>query len=138
MWILTDVNKNVITESVTKASIVYKRYDAKRIVKGVYSVKELPLADPDKMEGFPKEGWLYGSKELAEKHGCCDCSQDAESESKVNLGCISVDVQRLSDGTFDVWISTESSSGSHYESVSADDVGTYVADLIESLAENYQ
>lgn len=47
---------------------------------------------------------------------------------------ISVDVQGK-DGKYDVWIATESSSGSHYRDIDANKIGEYTADLIDTLEE---
>ena len=55
----------------------------------------------------------------------------------ISLGTFDVDVSLLSDGTFDVYLSHEGSSGEHYEHVSADRIGELVADDVECIAENY-
>lgn len=52
------------------------------------------------------------------------------------LTSISVDVEVMPNGNYDVWIASEGSSGAHYVDVDADKVGENVADLIECLAEN--
>ena len=57
--------------------------------------------------------------------------------NNVNLGTFDVDVQLMSDGTFDVYISHEGSSGEHYKHVTADRIGQLLADDIECIAENY-
>lgn len=48
---------------------------------------------------------------------------------------ITVDVKGNENGTYDAYIATECSSGSHYPEITADKIGEYVADLIESLNE---
>lgn len=48
---------------------------------------------------------------------------------------IIVDVQSNGDGTYDAYIATESSSGSHYPAISAVKIGENVADLIDTLEE---
>lgn len=55
--------------------------------------------------------------------------------AKIKLSAISIDVSVNSDGTFDTWISTESSSGDHYDRISSNRLGDIVADLVECLAE---
>lgn len=47
---------------------------------------------------------------------------------------ISVDVQG-SDGKYDVWIATDSGSGSHYRDIDAAKIGEYTADLVDTLDE---
>lgn len=51
------------------------------------------------------------------------------------LSTIMVDAKKQNNGLYDVYIATESSSGEHYTDVTSDTIGTYVADLIECLAE---
>lgn len=51
------------------------------------------------------------------------------------LSAISVDVEMMEDRRFDVWISTEGSSGAHYTGITSDEIGRYIADLVEVLAE---
>ncbi|MBO5435147.1 hypothetical protein J6A31_04925 [bacterium] len=48
---------------------------------------------------------------------------------------ILVDVKSNGDGTYDTYIATENSSGSHYPAIIANTVGEYVADLIDTLEE---
>lgn len=48
---------------------------------------------------------------------------------------ISVDIKSNEDGTYDAWIATESSSGSHYPRIDAKHIGKYVADLVDTLEE---
>lgn len=48
---------------------------------------------------------------------------------------ISVDVKSNNDGTYDTYIATENSSGSHYPAIDANKIGEYVADLIDTLEE---
>ena len=56
-------------------------------------------------------------------------------KKNIPLSAISVDVEIQPDNTLDVYISTEGSSGAHYQNVSAEAVGENVQDLIECLAE---
>lgn len=58
-----------------------------------------------------------------------------EKREKEQLSTISVDVQTNHNGTYDVYISTEGSSGCHYPDISAEVVGENVADLIDTLEE---
>lgn len=51
------------------------------------------------------------------------------------LSAISVDAEMMENGKFDVWISTEGSSGAHYTGVTSDEIGRHVADLVEVLAD---
>ena len=46
---------------------------------------------------------------------------------------IIIDVISNEDGTYDTYIATESSSGSHYDAIDAEIIGSYTADLIDSL-----
>lgn len=48
---------------------------------------------------------------------------------------ISVDIKSNGNGTYDTYISTEGSSGSHYEAINAQTIGEYTADLIDTLEE---
>lgn len=48
---------------------------------------------------------------------------------------ISIDIKSNGDGTYDTYISTES-SGSHYEAITAQTIGEYTADLIDTLEES--
>lgn len=48
---------------------------------------------------------------------------------------ISVDIMSNHDGTYDVYISTECSSGSHYPCITAAEIGDNVADLVDTLEE---
>ena len=50
---------------------------------------------------------------------------------------ISVDVKSNENGTYDAYIATENSSGSHYEAASASEIGENVAGLIDTLEESY-
>ncbi len=56
----------------------------------------------------------------------------------IDLGSFSVDVELQENGKFDVWISHEGSSGTHYRDITADKIGDLVADEIECIAEGYQ
>ncbi len=57
---------------------------------------------------------------------------------QIDLGTFSVDVKLQDNGKFDVYIAHEGSSGTHYTDVSADEIGEYVAEDIECIAESYQ
>ena len=48
---------------------------------------------------------------------------------------ISVEVNTNHDGTYDIYLSTECSSGEHYENISAAKIGEYVADLVDTVEE---
>ncbi|MGN0485534.1 MAG: hypothetical protein ACI4HI_18500 [Lachnospiraceae bacterium] len=48
---------------------------------------------------------------------------------------ITVDLQQNENGTFDTWISTEGSSGAHYKTATAEEIGLHVKELIECLTE---
>ena len=48
---------------------------------------------------------------------------------------ITVDVRRMEDGTLDVWVGHEGSSGLHYEHVTADDIGRLVKEEVDDLVE---
>lgn len=48
---------------------------------------------------------------------------------------ISVEVFQNKDGTFNTYIATDSSSGENYNHVSADEIGEYVAGLIECIVD---
>lgn len=50
------------------------------------------------------------------------------------IGNFEVDVELMADGTFDVYLSHDGSSGEHYEHVSADRIGSLLADDIEAVA----
>ena len=58
-----------------------------------------------------------------------------EQRKNKNLGSFTVDVEVMPDGSLDVWIAHEGSSGEHYIGVSEDEVGEYVAELIECVKE---
>lgn len=51
------------------------------------------------------------------------------------LNTISVDIRTNHDGTYDVYISTEGSSGSHYPCIRAEEIGDNVTDLVDALEE---
>lgn len=46
---------------------------------------------------------------------------------------ISIEIKGNGDGTYDTYIATESCSGEHYEAITAETIGEYVADLIDTL-----
>lgn len=48
---------------------------------------------------------------------------------------ISIDIKSNGDGTYDTYIATEGSSGSHYGAINAQTIGEYTADLIDTLEE---
>lgn len=48
---------------------------------------------------------------------------------------ISIDIESNGNGTYDTWISTEGSSGAHYPTAKATEIGDYVADLVDCLEE---
>lgn len=54
-----------------------------------------------------------------------------------DLCILSVDVQIQEDGKFDVYLSNEGNSGCHYTDVTADEVGSLVAEEIEIRAEAF-
>lgn len=56
----------------------------------------------------------------------------------VDMGTFTVDVSLQQNGKFDVYIAHEGNSGTHYTDVSADQIGSLVAEEIECLAEGYQ
>ncbi len=56
----------------------------------------------------------------------------------IDLGTFTVDVQLQLDGTFDVYIAHEGSSGEHYKDINADKIGEFVAGDIECIAEEYK
>ena len=137
MWCLCDEKGNILFKTKTKAAMVYGRYSVtEKLGKGAYRVEHL-LSKP--ADEFPVRGTLYGSEEKARIYGCHEQGEVPKAQEKgISLGTISVDVELLSDGSYDVWISTEGSSGAHYRGISPSDVGSNVADLIECIAENYQ
>lgn len=51
---------------------------------------------------------------------------------------LQVDVQLQENGKFDVYISNEGNSGSHYTDVTADKIGELVAEEVEIRAEEEQ
>ncbi len=53
---------------------------------------------------------------------------------KTRIGTFEADVELMEDGTFDVYLSHDGSSGEHYEHVSADRIGTLLANDIEAVA----
>lgn len=57
------------------------------------------------------------------------------AKDKITLSSITVDAEILPNNTLDVYISTETGSGSHYPSLTVEAVGANVQDLIECLAE---
>ena len=61
----------------------------------------------------------------------------APKKGNIDIGSFDVDVQLMEDGTFDVYLSHEGSSGEHYEHVSPDRIGELLAGDIEAVAENY-
>lgn len=73
-----------------------------------------------------------------EEHVETPADDASEVEERADLGSFTVDVKLLSNGKFDVWIAHDGSSGSHYTDVTADQIGEYVADDVECIAENYQ
>lgn len=77
----------------------------------------------------------FDNKNVAYKHGDYPVpNPDNESENQ-KLGIISVDLELISDGKFDMWLSTEGSSGAHYAGITATDVGVHVKELAECLKE---
>ncbi len=56
---------------------------------------------------------------------------------EIDLGTFEADVKFLENGSYDVWLSHEGSSGSHYTDVSADRIGELLAGDIECFAESY-
>lgn len=61
----------------------------------------------------------------------------SETTNAAQLANISVDVQTFGNGHYDTYISTEGSSGAHYPDATAAQIGEYVADLIDTLEEEY-
>ncbi len=53
------------------------------------------------------------------------------------LPVINVDVQNEGNGKYDAYISSEVSSGAHYEHVTSEQIGKYVAELIDNIAKEY-
>ena len=53
----------------------------------------------------------------------------------MSMPIISVDVEHMEDGTYDVYISHEGSSGLHYQHVTAKEIGVLVEEEIETLNE---
>lgn len=51
------------------------------------------------------------------------------------LPSITVDIQKREDGTLDIWILHEGTSGSHYVPVTPAEIGKYVQDEVELLLE---
>lgn len=51
------------------------------------------------------------------------------------LSNISLDVDTNNDGTYNIYLATENSSGESYKNISADEIGKHVANLIDSLEE---
>lgn len=56
----------------------------------------------------------------------------------INLRTFTIDVQLQENGKFDVWISHDGNSGSHYQDVNANWIGSLVADDIDAFAEEYK
>lgn len=48
---------------------------------------------------------------------------------------ITIDIKSHDNGTYDTYIATEGSSGSHYDAINAKTIGEYTADLIDTLEE---
>ena len=136
MWCLADESGLIRAKSITKADMTHMKYYAERITAGVYRVVLSSMLQES--ETMPRSGMLYGSEEKAKINGAYEAGEKPSAPEKgIPIGTISVDVELLSDGSYDVWISTEGSSGAHYTGISADTIGNNVADLVESLAENY-
>ena len=54
----------------------------------------------------------------------------------MRLPSITVDVEHMDDGTFDVWIEHEGSSGRQYEHITADDISRLVKEEVDDIVEN--
>lgn len=50
---------------------------------------------------------------------------------------ITIDIDHKKNNTYDVYMSTENSSGENYNNISAEQIGQYVADMITSLETEY-
>ena len=61
-----------------------------------------------------------------------------ENNENIDLGTFYVDVQLQSDGKFDVYLSHENWSGRYYTDMTVDEIGEYLADDIEYIAEEYK
>ena len=61
-----------------------------------------------------------------------------ENNENIDLGTFYVDVQLQPDGKFDVYLSHENWSGRHYTDMTIDEIGEYLADDIEYIAEEYK
>jgi hypothetical protein len=51
---------------------------------------------------------------------------------------IDIDIERVGKGLFNVYISDNGNSGAEYKNVNCDQIGEYVADLIDCLEESYE
>lgn len=51
---------------------------------------------------------------------------------------IDIDIERIGSGLFNVYISDNGNSGAEYKNVDCDQIGEYVADLIDCLEESYE
>ena len=69
---------------------------------------------------------------LSDQYGYC--IRDLKIESNTSIGTFSVDVQIMADGTYDVYLAHEGSSGEHYTRVTAERIGELVSDLIDCVA----
>lgn len=49
---------------------------------------------------------------------------------------IHIDIKSNNDGTYDTYIATENSSGSHYKNINATQIGKHVAELVDVLEES--
>lgn len=90
----------------------------------------------DMFWGLPEGDIKSNNKAYIDIDECNSLKEYVLSTLKTNIANISVEVYRNADGTFNTYIETECSSGAEYKHISTDKIGEYVADLIESLAEN--
>lgn len=56
---------------------------------------------------------------------------------RIDLGTFSAEVVRRPDGLFDAYVSSDGSAGYHYTAITAEKIGSLVAEEIECVAENY-
>ncbi len=53
------------------------------------------------------------------------------------LPVIRIDVQNEGKGKYDAYLAADCSSGAHYEHVTSDQIGKFIAELIDDLAKEY-
>ena len=67
-----------------------------------------------------------------------DNDKDMKEKENIDLGTFYVSVELQPNGKFDVYLSREGSSGSHYKDMTLEKIGEYVADDIACIAEEYK